>query len=179
MAGWGVKIRSTSVLPHLDLIRPNMRAALDNGVHEVVSKSVDRMVKTARAAHTRTGRMRVAGETPNWQVRPAWYQGRGPGREESGALIRSMRWLSESPNAGYGPVKATAGFINPPRYAAEQELGTTGEVIDGRPVAGIPPMLAYSAGHARAAALFQPVMNRNAEMALRAAAVGRRTRSHL
>ncbi len=156
---FGIRFKD-NVTPRLQKIGPNVQNAINQGAIESMSRATGAIRTQVAAAHTRTGTLRASGGKPQFAPRAAWFAGRGPGRIESGRMLASARWQIRSTG---DQVLGTAGFINAPSYTAKQELG------DGR----IPPMLAFAKGHTTMTAIFNPVMSKYAERAVRYAGQGR------
>lgn len=175
---WGARVTTDTVTRNLTLIRPNMSAATQNAIVSTAVKATDTMRKTVLAAVTKTGIRRSKGLPSFFPERPAWGRGLGPGRVESRRMINSINWRTTRTN---GYVHGEVGFLdNPPKYLAAQELGTPSRITNrGRVIRGIPPMLAYSAGHARFAALFPTTMQAMSAQALRNAELGRQVQVKL
>jgi len=149
----GIKFKD-GVTPRLFKLHQNINTALQVGMSESMAQATKVITGRVISAHTETGRRRVAGLPPQFRPRAAWWDGRGPGRVESGRLLASARW--QLTNSGR-VLTGRAGFINPPSYTAKQELG------DGK----IPPMLAFQLGHTSFAAKFDPIMQQRVGQAIR------------
>lgn len=154
---------------HLALVTPNLRTGLANSVQSTAAKVQVVITKRVRASATATGMRRKAGVAPRFKthsngraVAPGWALGKGPGREETGALINSNRVVIKG--IGTGKVAGQVGYIKPVSYLAYQERIAG---LDGKPLASMP------LARVTARALFRPTAIADAQRAMRLSSLGR------
>lgn len=170
----GIRISRDTLTRTLTLYKDGLPEATQAGVEAAMDAGAQAMVDRARAATTPTGRGELKSGAPR----------KGPGREETGAMIAEFQDGLEAGGGVYkinstrgGNLNYTFGILDPDTllghsgnpYMAIQELGSSnpaGGPGSGRG-SGIEPMLAVQAG-------FNVVASRiEQDIAVQLAALGR------